>query len=68
MSEESGYRFLAAFFFAVFFLAAFFAGFFAFFAEDFFAATARLTEDFLPVFALAIMVSPDDRLSSIGRA
>jgi hypothetical protein len=53
--------FLAAFF-AVF-LAAFFAGFFAaFFAVAFFAAADLLAT--LEVVALAIVVSPDDRLRS----
>jgi hypothetical protein len=70
MSEPRCYFFFA--FFADFFLAAFLAGLFAdFFATDFFAAAdlpAVRAEDFLPVVALAIMVSPDDRLSSIGRA
>jgi hypothetical protein len=66
--------FLAAGFLAVFFAAAFLAaGFFAavffpavFFAVDFFAAVLAVLapEDVLPVVALAIMVSPDDRLSS----
>jgi hypothetical protein len=59
--------FLAAFF-AVFFAAFLAAGFFAvFFAAAFFAATVLLgafaPEDDLLVFALAIVVSPNDRLS-----
>jgi hypothetical protein len=54
------------FFFAAFFFAAFFAGFFAFFAADFFAA--MVLRALAEVSAMAIMISPDDRLSSIGRA
>jgi hypothetical protein len=56
---------------AYFFLAAFEAVFLApvFLADDFLALDLdddpfRAPEDFLPVVALAIMVSPDDRLSS----
>ncbi len=66
-AKENDYFF---FFFAAFFLAAFFAGFLAtFFFAAFFAATVfRLAGAFLPVFALAIMVSPNDQLTSIGRA
>jgi hypothetical protein len=66
--------FLAGFFAAFFtdFLAAFLAGFFAaFFAVAFFAATVvrdALPEDVLPVVALAIVVSPDDRLNPIGQS
>lgn len=47
--------FLAGFFFAAFFAAGFFA---VFFAAAFFAAT---------VLSADIMVSPDDRLTSIGQ-
>jgi hypothetical protein len=68
--------FLATFFFATFFFAGFLAAFLAtfflaaglrdFFAAAFFAAdllAALAPEDRLPVVALAIVVSPDDRLN-----
>jgi len=60
--NPESYFFFAAFF-AGFFLAAFFAVFFAaFFAVDFFAAAVLI----LLLVAVAIVVSPNDRLRSIG--